>query len=258
MPTVDGPKRRVKTADRTFEVIETVRRLEGATTAELADELSLATSTAHDYLATLEAREYLVEHDGVYDLGLRFLGHGMYAKNRSPASRLVQPTLDWLAEETTEMAWFTVEEHGRVVDLNKAAGDRALTVGTWLGERSHMHHLAAGKAILAHLPEERVREIVDRHGLPAQTERTITDLDELFAELDRVRDEGVAYNDEETTRGLRSVGAPVHHAGAVVGAISVTAPAKRLRGERYRSEIPDQILAATNEIELKLLSESDG
>jgi DNA-binding IclR family transcriptional regulator len=258
MPTADGPKRRVKTADRAFEILETLRALDGATTAELADRLDLATSTVHDHLVTLEDREYLVERDGVYHLGLRFLGFGMYAKNRIPAARVVQPTLDQLAAETEEMAWFTVEEHGRVVDLNKAAGPRAITVGTWIGERNRMHHLAAGKAILAHLPDERVHEIVDRHGLPARTEHTITERDALFAELDRVREEGVAYNDEETTAGLRSVGAPVHHDGTVVGAVSVTAPAKRLRGDRYRQEIPNHLLAATNEVELKLLSERTG
>jgi DNA-binding IclR family transcriptional regulator len=245
----------IKTAERVFDIIELVRELDGATTSEVASELDIAKSTAHEYLKTLEGREYLIRDGDAFHLTLRFLDHGMYATNRYPSERLVRSIIDRLAEETEELVWFTVEENGHVIDLYQAEGARALTVGAWVGKRNHMHHLAAGKAILAHLPEDRVREILESRGMPALTENTVTDPDELLSELEAIRERGIAFNEQETTVGMRSVAAPVLSDDHPVGSIVITAPAKRLKGERFRTELPDQLLAASNELELKLLSE---
>jgi len=69
--------------------------------------------------------------------------------------------------------------------------------------------VGVGKAILAQLSRDRVMEIVERHGLLKRTEQTITDPDELCAELEEIRDAGVAFDDEEYGNGLRCVAAPV-------------------------------------------------
>ncbi|WP_276259074.1 IclR family transcriptional regulator [Haloglomus litoreum] len=248
--------RGIKTAERVFDIIELIRDLDGATTSEVASGVDIAKSTAHEYLQTLESREYLVREGDTFYLSLRFLDHGMHATNRFPSERVVRPVIDRVADETEELVWFTVEEHGRVIDLYRSAGQRALTVGAWVGKRSHMHHLAAGKAILAHLPESRVREILETHGLPRMTEHTVTDPEALLAELETIRERGVAFNDEETTLGMRSVAVPVLQEEAPVGSIIVTGPAKRMKGDRFRTELPDLLLAASNELELKLLAES--
>lgn len=245
----------IKTAERVFDVIERIRELDGAKTSEIASELDIAKSTAHEYLKTLEHREYLIRDGDAFYLSLRFLDHGMYATKRYPSERLVRPIIDRLADETEELVWFTVEENGHVIDLYRAEGERALTVGAWVGKRNHMHHLAGGKAILAYLPEDRVREILDSKGMPALTENTTTDPDELLSELKTIRERGAAFNDQETTVGMRSVAAPVLSDDHPVGSIVITAPAKRLKGERFRTELPDRLLAASNELELKLLSE---
>ena len=246
----------IKTAERVFDIIELIRNLDGAMTWEVASELDIAKSTAHEYLKTLERREYLVREDDTFHLSLRFLDHGMYATNRYPAERIVRPIIDRVADETKELVWFTVEENGHIIDLYRAEGQRALTIGAWVGKRNHMHHLAAGKAILAYLPEERVREILDEQGMPEYTEHTVTDPDELISELEEIRDREIAFNDQETTVGMRSVAAPVIQDGHPVGSIIITGPAKRMKDDRLRTELPDLLLAASNELELKLLSES--
>ena len=95
--------------------------------------------------------------------------------------------------------------------------------------------------------------MVDRHGLPALTESTITDREELAAELDQIRETGIAFDDEERLDGLRSVAGAVTDAdGEVLGAVSVAGPTSRLREARFREELPDAVRSAVNVVDLHL------
>lgn len=120
-----------------------------------------------------------------------------------------------------------------------------------------MHAVAAGKAILANAPDPQARKIIDQRGLPAFTENTITDEERLFEELAEIRDRDTSFSDGEVVAGLRAVGVPVHGPdGLVLGALTVAGPAHRLKGDVWRSKIPDRLLGAANELELKLEYES--
>lgn len=246
--------RRVSTVDTMFDILEKIREKDGASVLELAEELDIARSTVHDHLTTLHKREIVVNKNGTYYIGLKFLDYGKYAKSRYEISEIVQPTLDQIAKNTGELVWFGIEEHGKLVQLNEAVGEVAVSVANWIGERVHLHTQAVGKSILAHLSEERVHEIVDRHGLPARTNQTITDREELLEELEQIRGDGIAFNDQEYNDGVRAVGSPVIHEDEVLGAVSVSGPANRLSGSFFEEELPNAVQAATNEIELKWIS----
>lgn len=248
------PTRTVKTADTLFTIIQELQRRDGAGVTELAQEIEMAKSTVYDHLATLERKEYVVKEGNTYRLGLRFLDHGIYARDSLSLSEVVCPVIQNLAADVDEEVWFVVEEHGNAVFLYKACGDRAVQTYARIGRRSGLHHLAAGKAILANLPSERVEEIVDTHGLPEQTEHTITDAETLYEELDEVRETGVAYEQDETVLGVSSVAAPVIYE-EVKGAIAVTGPSNRIGGSKLSDTLPELICGGTNEIELKLAYE---
>uniref|UniRef100_UPI003EB6AA54 IclR family transcriptional regulator domain-containing protein n=1 Tax=Halarchaeum sp. P4 TaxID=3421639 RepID=UPI003EB6AA54 len=80
---------------------------------------------------------------------------------------------------------------------------------------------------------------------------TITDEEELFAELERTRERGYAIDDEERLPGLRCVAAPVlGDAGGVLGAVSIAGPTNRFRGERFEVDLPERLLETVNIIEL--------
>ncbi|MFC6905679.1 IclR family transcriptional regulator [Halalkalicoccus tibetensis] len=247
--------RRVKSAGTLFDVLDAVHALEGAGVTEAADHVGIAKSTAHDHLSTLVEHEFLVKDGTEYRVGLKPLHYGMGAKNRIELVDAAGPSLEHVVEETDEIAWLVVEEYGLAVYVEKAVGERAVQPYGAIGKRVPLHNIAAGKAILAHLPEERVRAIVDQRGLPAQTERTITDLDELLAELETIRERGYARNDGETFEGFRAVASPILHEGELLGSIVVSGPENRLRGERFETELPDLITGAANAIELSLASQ---
>ncbi|WP_436348292.1 IclR family transcriptional regulator [Natronorubrum sp. FCH18a] len=182
---------------------------------------------------------------------MKFYELGTYTKQTLEILDTIEPVLESIAAETGEVAWFIIEEHGRVVYVAKEAGEHAVPTATSLGERGNIHCTAAGKVILAHYPERRIRDILDRHGLDERTSNTITDRDELFDELERIREQGIAFNDEESVSSLRAVAAPVFYHGEVVAAIAIPGPANRLSGAYFREELPNVLLSATNELDLK-------
>jgi len=249
----DNPSRSIKTTDTIITIITALQELDGATLSEMDDYLDLAKSTIHGHLKTLEEKGYVVYENDTYHVGLRFLEHGMYAKNRLQVHEVAHDSLVHLAEETKDSAWLIVEEHGRAINLDKVLGEYAIEqLGGIVGRRTYLHEHAAGKAILAQMPRQKVEAVIDKHGLPARTEHTITDRDELFDELDAIREQGYAFMENESINNVRSVGAPIMSDDGVVGAISVAGPANRLNGEYYRTDLPEMILASTNEVELRL------
>lgn len=244
---------KVKSVKKTFEIVRTIQELNGASLTGLSREMEIPQSTAHNYLKSLEESQYLVNEDGTYHVGIRFLEHGAYARDRRNIYDTARPEVDKLATETGELANLLVEEHGRGSYLLRARGVDAVQVEAHVGTRVYLHSTALGKAVLAHMPENRREEILDRHGLPERTARTTTDRDQLREDLAEIRDRGYAYDDEERLEGLRCVAAAVQsNSGRVLGAVSVSGPTNRLRGERFRQELPSKLLEAVNVIELNI------
>lgn len=243
----------VKTAQTTFRILEAIKARDEATVTELTDEFALSKSSIHNYLKTLEHQGYVVREGNVYRVGLRLLDLGGYARHKQRIYQLAKEEVTKLAEETGEMTNLLVEEHGRGIYLHRANGEQAVKSDSYIGHRVHLHNTALGQAIMAHLPEERVEEIIDRHGLPKTTENTITERDALFERLERVREEGIAFDDEARLVGLRCVAKPIiNKENEVEGAISISGPTSRFQGERYRTELPEKLESAANVIELNI------
>jgi len=243
----------VQATGTTLDILHALREQEGARIAELSDRLNLAPSTVYRHLATLHDRHYVRKEGDEYHLALRFLELGGHAQTAQPGFDIAKDKVDQLAAETEERSQFIVEEHGYRIYLYTQTGANAVRTGANIGKRGYLHASSSGKAILAHLPRERVEGIIDRVGLPPVTEHTVTDEDELFDELEVIRERGYALNMEETMTGLNAIGTAVLGPdGNPIGALSISGPANRLKGERFRSELPDLLLGSANEIELRL------
>lgn len=240
----------VGATETSLRIIDALRTLDGAGVTDLAEHLELPKSTVHNHLQTLRRNEYVTKQGSEYAVGLRFLQLGEHARDRRPIATIAPPEIDKLAEETREMANLLVEEHGRGVFLYRAKGADAVHMDTHAGKRVPLHTTGFGKAILAHLPDERVERVLDRHGLPAVTPSTITDRGRLLEELETIRERGYAYDDEERLEGLRCVAAPVIVDDDVLGAVSVSGPRSRIRGDWYREELPSLVMSTANVIEI--------
>ncbi|WP_280587300.1 IclR family transcriptional regulator [Halorubrum sp. Boch-26] len=242
----------VGAVETTFSVIQVLQDRGGAGVTEIANELELSKSAVHKHLATLADQRCVVKRGDEYRLGLGLFEYGSFVRNGYDVFHKAKPRVRELAAETGEMVWLILEENGMAMYLFGDGGSLDINVDSLVGTWTHLHLNSGGKAILSQYSEDRVREIVDKHGLPARTDRTITDIDELLEELERTRKRGYALNLEEDLDGIHAIGAPIAHQGEVQGALSIAGAANRLTETRCHEEYADRLLTVVNDLELNL------
>lgn len=242
----------VKTAETAFGIVETILDRDGARFAELQSELGMPKSTLYDHLQTLETLGYVLKRGNRYHVSSRFLEMGKTVQQQRRIYRAAKDEVRGLATETGEHASLLVEEDNQGVLLDVKKGEDAVDINAYPGRRLPLTPHAPGKAILAHQPEERVAEIIDERGLPAYTQRTITDRETYLDELDRTRDRGYAIDDEELIEGVKALSVPVKTGGKTWGAITIGGPTNRMRDDRIENELLDTLTEAANVVELNL------
>lgn len=237
----------------TFPIISELKEQEEMSMGELENSLGVHRSIIKKSIQSLMDNGFVVRRGDKYKLSLRFLEIGGFLRNYRTIFRSARPKVDSLVEKTNNAAHLAVEEDGRGVYLYRATTNEDLNLESYIGSRSYLHTTAFGKAILAHLPESRVHEIIDRHGLQPQTPNTITDRETLFSELDEIREQRVAFDEEEQLEGLRCVSSTIINTNnEPLGAISVSGPATALTGHYFEQELPDLIQSAVNRVELSV------
>lgn len=223
-----GPKttgRILSTTEASLRLIETLVHEGGAEATELAEELDLAHSTVHNHLNTLSQYGYIVREGTTYNIGAKFCHIGDYVRRRKPEYLIAGDIVAELGQATKLEADFAVEENGHVISLHNelkfSDESHFLTDGRFF----HVHSTASGKAMLAEYSQSRVERIIDQWGLPKKTDQTITNEEELFAELKRVREQGYATSNEEAIDGLWAIAKVVKTPmGDVCGSLNLSAP----------------------------------
>lgn len=243
----------VKATETTLRIVEFLHQREHASLNEVANGVGVSTSTAHRHLSTLRENGYIITEAGHHRLSLQFLTHGGRVRTMIPDHELIHRKVRQITKETGERAQFIIEEHGERVYVFTHAGSDAVRTDSTIGKRGPLHVSAAGKAILAHLSDNQLEHILEGISLEPVTQNTITEREMFESELEEVRTQGYAFNDQESVEGLRAVGVPIrYNADSVIGAISVSGPANRMTGEYFQYELPELLLGTVNEIELNL------
>jgi len=251
----DSP-RTLSTATTTLEVINVLKRQSGATVTEMAERMDCSKGGAYNHLATLRENDFIVKDGDEYKLSPRFILMGEHVQQDNILYQFGKDELDNLIERTGEYGQLMTEEHGLAIIIYLYRGGKAIGSNYPKHMKKkplYLHHLSAGKSIMAHLPKARVEEIISKHGLKKRTDSTITDKEELYEELDQIREQGYAYNNEEEVEGLRAVGAPITGPdGDILGALSLSGPKSRLHSERFQKEIPEIVTETADTIEINI------
>ncbi|ELY77462.1 IclR family transcriptional regulator [Natrinema gari] len=233
-----------RTTEQAIRILDAIRRGNGATISDLLSEFDISRSTLYTHLNTLADSGLVIRENGRYWVGIRFKEFSVAAETRKPSYQILKSEIKNLEDEFEAETEFLVEETGRINVLYHSENINHNRV------RLHAHNTAAGKAILADLPDERVHEILDEHGLPQQTENTITDRDELFEELENISKRGYAYNNNECFDGYHGIGATVDGIdGSILGAVTLGGPIYRIPENRLKNELVDALQDMIDEIE---------
>lgn len=253
METPSETGRTVKATETTFAILETINEADGIRLTDIAEVLDMPKSTVHRYLWTLLQWEYLAKEGDEFHISHRFISFGWNARTRKEGYQMAKTKVEELAEDTDERAQFIVEEHGKAVYVHRQTGDHAVLTDSGIGKRINLHGTSAGKAIMAEWSDDRIAEYVDTHGLPDITSETITNRETLMEEIETIREQGYSVNREENIEGLNAVGAAVNGPDdEVLGALSVSGPTNRLKGDWFENDLPDMLMGFANEIELNL------
>lgn len=212
-------------------VLEAVARSSGPRGAsELARELELTRSNVHRTLQTLTAAGYLrAAADGSgYECTVKLFELSSAVMERVDVRRCAQAHIHRLAQRTAETVHLSILDGNEVVYLDKIESPQPVRAYSSIGGRAPAHCVASGKALLSRL-DPAAWEAFVAAGLPAWTERTLTDPEQLARELAQVRDTGCAVNRGEwriSVAGLASV--VFDAAGRACAAVGVSGPVDRV------------------------------
>ena len=226
----------VQSVDRALSILETLAEDDaGYRLSDLAVRTGLSASTVHRLLATLESRRFVQfdRTESKWHVGARaFTVGATFARRRNFSAQAV-PYLRKLRDLTRETANLAVVDDEFIVVLTRAESREIMRSLTQVGGRVAMVASGVGKAVLATWSDDDVNAIIHRQGMPRLTEKSIVRPSDLFKELETIRRQGFAVDDEEARIGLRCIAAVVFNdCGEPLAAISVSGMTSRVTEER--------------------------
>ena len=252
-----------KAVVKTMKILECLSHDQSFGITELAalvsangNSLRMNKSTVYRFLTSLKELGFVRQDSETekYSLTLKLFEIGMSVLDRLELWREAQPIIKEIARLTGETVHLATLDESSLVYLGKIESARTLRVSMMsrVGRSAPTYCTGLGKALLAHLPAERVSEILKREKVVRYTARTLTRRPDLDRELASIREKGYAIDNEEHEIGVRCVAAPIRdNRDMVCAAVSVSVPTVRLPDEeipRYR----DIVLHAAEEISLRM------
>lgn len=233
---VRGPAYPIASVDNALRLLLMLREHQQIRLSDASAQLGVAHSTAHRLLAMLAHHDFVRQEPGqrVYVAGPALLEIGLAAVRKMDLRHHARPVLEELAREFGETTHLIRLEGSEVRYLDAVESSKALRVAARTGTTLPANITASGKAILAALPPDAVDQLYQGGRLLVSgTQRSITTMDALRAELDLVRIRGFAVNDQESEDGVLSIAAAITDVRLPsVGALSVSAPVSRLSAAR--------------------------
>ncbi len=245
------PEVKVKSIKKTVDVLNCFVEKQPLGVTEISEKLGLYKSNVYGILSTLAAMDYLEQdkETGKYYLGLGILKLSHAVGDRFNFRDIATAYMKQLADEVEEIVYLTVPMNREVYYLDTVYPPykNFFMVNINAGS-DHMHCTSCGKAMMAYMPDEFVQAYFSGP-VEQRTEHTITDLDAMRAELQRIRMRGYAIDDMEADLNVRCVGVPIiarNH--TVLGALSISGSSRDYTDE-YVQKLGGKLMEYAQKIE---------
>jgi DNA-binding IclR family transcriptional regulator len=220
---------RTTAVDRAIDVIELLSENEGALPlSQIMNELDIPKQSLIRILNTLCVRGIIdkAEKRGFYRLGMNLLFTENHLQDKRNLRSIAWPSMQELSQKVRKTIELSILDRDQLVCIERIQGNESVNIYSRIGAvYPYFHAVSVGKVYLAQMDSKRRKENLKKIGLPAVTEKTITDTDTLEKELQKVKSNGFAFEDQELRKGVRRVAAPIYDkTNKVVGCISVAAP----------------------------------
>lgn len=236
----------IQSVDRALELLIYLHG-EGNETSitKIAADLNIYKSTVYRTLVTLERWGFVQKNPETekYWLGPRLFTLGKSVENKLGLPELIRPYSKRLYEKCHEVVNISVLEQSidgsyrSVIIVKEKSEQQILTVNPSVGSSNECHCSSVGKCLLA-FGKDIDLSVYEHVPLTVYTRNTISSLEELRSELDKVRTQGYALDQEELEYGLTCIGAPIlDHLGFAVAAISLSGPTSRITSRDFDTRI---------------------
>ena len=216
---------------KTLDILEAIKLRDGGyRLADLARKVDLPKATVYRILSTLEGRGYLDRAaDGSYRMARKLFDLQRSASAEQVLNRVAQPILERLVAACKETVNLGILDAGEVVVINTVESPQAVRMSSKIGNRRYLHSTALGKVMLAGLPEKELLRLIRIKGMPRLTPHTLVTRVAVVAEIERVRRQGYALDNQENEIEGRCIAAPIHLPdGRSLAALSISGPVFRM------------------------------
>lgn len=223
--------------------------------SELSKRLKLTKNKVFRLLATLEAHKYIEQNKvmGNYRLGVKNLLLGLSFARHMGLLKQARPVQESLVKKCNETSFISVLNNYQTVNLDMVESNQLLRVVPQVGAKLPLYCTAAGKVLATNISEENLRKYFQIDGLKKYTGKTIDNPETLFNDIRNFAKMGYAIDNEELDEGVKSIGAPIRdYSRQIIGALSISIPTMRLTSIRTDQELVPLVMAAANEISVKL------
>ena len=210
--------------------------------SELSRMLGIGKSTVWKLLNTFENKGFIVKNPSSekYSLSIQFFQVACQYYNQISVNSVVREFMEKLSRKYGETIHFAIRDGDEIVYVEKIDGTFNINIYSRIGRRSPIYAPSVGKVILANLGREQIMDILNRSTLKPFTEHTITSKEGMLRELEKIRRQGYAIDEEEYELGIRCVGVALKNiAGAVVGGLSISGTAVRMTDELITEMVAD-------------------
>lgn len=251
-----NPRDYVNSFARGLEVLRAFNRTgQKMTLSQVASETGNTRAGARRILLTLIHEGYAVSDGKFFDLTPQVLELGHSVLSSKGVWEIAKPFIDNLSSETQESVSAAILDKFDVVYVSGAQYHRVISVGISVGARFPAHCTANGRVLLAAQPDDQWSDMLSRIKLTKMTDKTVVDKKEFGKILERVRDQGWSFVNQELEIGLMSIAAPVKtSSGTLVGAINIGVPTLRISPEKMVSNVLPKLLRTTTDISKALVS----
>jgi len=251
-------KMKLTTLDKSLQVIELLsKNAQGLSLLEMSNIIGFPKSTIHHILSTFLPYDYVAQNAETkkYSLGFKFLSLGRVILDSIDVRKIANKYLFELHDECRELygecreaIHLAILRNGKVIYIDKVDTQEGLSLATYIGFRTDPHAAAGGKVLISELSPKDILTIYHSRALKQYGKNTITNIDDLFKELEKIRKQGYAIDNEEYYEGVRCVAAPIRAGGKIVAAMSITGSIFTMTMERINNELKKMLLKTTERI----------
>jgi IclR family KDG regulon transcriptional repressor len=239
------------TVEKSLKIIELLNNNpQGLSLLEMTNRIGFSKSTIHHILSTLLPYDYIAKDPETkkYSLGFKFLEISRGILDNIDVRKIANKYLRQLHDGCKEATHLGILRDGHIFYIDKIDTPGRLSLATYIGFRTDPHAAAGGKVLLSELSHKEIMDIYKERSLKAYGTNTIKSFPRLFEELEKIRKQGYAIDDEEYYEGVRCVAAPIRAGRKIIAALSITGSIFTMTMERIDKELIGLVMKAAEEI----------